>query len=269
MILAALLILAQPAAAAVPPTPSAPAAPRTLAQDRLDLCMDKARNDPTTAIAEASAWERETRGVDASEAQQCLGVAYTALLRWQAAERAFLAARDATPADDAFRRAQLATMAGNAALAEGRGAAAQVALEMAAADAELTGNDALRAMVHVDLARALVLQGDATRADAALARARELDPQSPFAWLLSATLARRLEKLDDARKYIETAAALAPDYAETALEAGVIAMLSGDEDAARKNWSTVIALEPDEEAAATARGYLIQLDAPPAEEASR
>src|SRR5690606_20562079 len=142
-----------------------------------------------------------------------------------------------------------------------------VALETAAADAEPTGDDALRAMVQVDLARALVLQGDATRADAALAHARQLDPQSPFAWLLSATLARRLEKLDEARKYIETAAALAPDYAETALEAGVVAMLSGDEDAARKNWSTVIALEPDEEAAATARGYLAQLDAPPAEEA--
>ena len=86
MIAAILLTLAQPAAAAPVPPP----APRTLAQDRLDVCMDQARTDPTTAIAEASAWERETGGVDRSEAQQCLGVAYTVLLRWEAAERAYV-----------------------------------------------------------------------------------------------------------------------------------------------------------------------------------
>ncbi|HWK40653.1 MAG TPA: tetratricopeptide repeat protein [Croceibacterium sp.] len=263
MIAAVLLTLAQPAAAAeaLPP----PSAPRTLAQDRLDLCMDKARNDPTTAISEASAWDRETGGTESSEAQQCLGIAYTAMLRWQAAERAFLASREAAPAADPFRRAQLAAMAGNAALAEGRGAAAQVALEMAATDATETGDAALQALVQVDLARALVLQGDTARAEAALETARMLDPQSPFAWLLSATLARRQNKLEEARSFIETAATLAPDYAETGLEAGVIAMLSGDEEGARKSWQSVIAVDPSGDEAATARGYLAQIDAPAAD----
>jgi tetratricopeptide (TPR) repeat protein len=251
MIAAALFALAQLAAEAP--------APRTLAEDRLDVCMDKARTDPTTAISEASNWERDTAGVERSEAQQCLGVAYTALLRWEAAERAFLAAREATPETDSFRRAQLAAMAGNAALAESRGAAAQIALDLAATDAEAAGDTALQSVVQVDRARALVLQGDTVRAEAALASARTLDPQSPFAWLLSATLARRLDKLDEAQGYIETAVTLAPDYPETGLEAGVIAMLRGNEEAARRSWQSVIEVEPDGEAAAAARGYLEQL----------
>jgi tetratricopeptide (TPR) repeat protein len=256
MIAAILLTLAQPAVAAPVPPP----APRTLAQDRLDVCLDQARNDPTTAIAEASAWERDTAGENRSEAQQCLGIAYTALLRWEAAERAFLAAREAAPAAALFRRAQLAAMAGNAALAEERGAAAQIALDLAASDAEASGDTALQAIVQVDLARALVMQNDTARAEASLASARTLDPQNVYAWLLSATLARRLDKLADAQSYVETAAGLAPDYPETGLEAGVIAMLSGNEEAAARSWRSVIELEPQGEAAATARGYLAQLD---------
>lgn len=224
--------------------------------------MDTARTDPTTAIANASKWQSETGAVDRSEAQQCLGIAYTSLLRWKAAESAFLAAREAAPADAHFRRAQLAAMAGNAALAESRGAAAQVALALAVSDAEASGDTGLQAIARVDLARALVLQGDTARAEADLESARTLDPQSPYAWLLSATLARRLGKLDEAQAYIETAATLAPDYPEIGVEAGVIAMLSGKEAAAKKSWQSVIELDPSGEAGATARGYLAQLEAP-------
>ncbi len=50
------------------------------------------------------------------------------------------------------------------------------------------------------------MQGDMAEAETALANARTLDPQSPYAWLLSATLARRLDKLDEAQRFIETAA---------------------------------------------------------------
>ena len=153
-------------------------------------------------------------------------------------------------------------MAGNAALAEGRGAAAQIALELAASDAEASDDTPLQAIVQVDLARALVLQRDTARAETTLANARTLDPQNAYAWLLSATLARRLDKLDEAQGHIETAASLAPDYPETGLEAGVIAMLSGNEEAAARSWRSVIELEPEGEAAATARGYLAQLDTP-------
>ena len=175
MILVSLaLFLAQDAAAAVP------APQRTVAEDRLSVCLRHARTDPTSAIVEASAWSSEASGTDASYPQQCLGLAYTMLLRWDAAERAFLAARDGAAADDHARRAQLATMAGNAALAGARAVDALIALELAAADAEASTDAALRGMVEVDRARALVLQGREAEAEATLAAARTLDPQSPF-----------------------------------------------------------------------------------------
>jgi tetratricopeptide (TPR) repeat protein len=230
-----------------------------LEQLRLDQCLARARGDPATAIAEASTWLGETGGAEASYPQQCLGYAYTLLLRWDAAERTFLAARDAELESNRFRRAQLATMAGNAALADGRGDAALIALALAAADAQASGDAALRSIVETDRARALVMQGSEGEAEAVLAAARSLDAQNALAWLLSATLARRVGKLDEAQAFIETAAALAQDYPEVGLEAGVIAMLQGREDAAAASWRSVVEVEPNSEAAAAARGYLAQL----------
>jgi tetratricopeptide (TPR) repeat protein len=257
LIATGLLALAQPAAEVSAPPVAPPT--RTLAEDRLELCLDRARTDPTTAIVEADAWAKDASGSDTSYPQQCLGMAYTALLRWSAAEQAFLAAHQAAAQTDHNRRARLAAMAGNAALAEERAVAALVALNLAAGDAEATGDAGLRAIVEIDRSRALVMQGEMAQAEATLANARTLDPQSPYAWLLSATLARRLNKLDEAQRFIETAATLSPGYPETGLEAGVIAMLAGREDSARTSWQSVIDLAPESEAAGTARGYLAQL----------
>ena len=238
------------------------AAGLTAEQARLEVCLDRARTDPATAISEASRWTAESSGAETSFPQHCLGMAYTALLRWQAAEQAFLAAREAAGPGNPVRRAQLATMAANAALAEERAEAALAALGLAATDAAAAGDDALRAIVEVDRARAMVLQGREGEAEIVLASARTLDPQAPFAWLLSATLARRLGKLDEAQGFIETAAAMSPNYPETGLEAGVIAMLQGREEAAATSWRSVIEVAPDSEEAATARSYLAQLEAP-------
>lgn len=237
-----------------------------LEQLRLDQCLARARGEPATAIAEASAWLGETHGPETSYPQQCLGYAYTLLLRWDAAERTFLAAREAELESNPFRRAQLATMAGNAAMADGRGDAALIALALAAADAEASGDAALRSIVETDRARALVMQGGEGEAEAVLAAARSLDAQNALAWLLSATLARRLGKLDEAQAFIVTAAALAQDYPEVGLEAGVIAMLQGREDAAEASWRSVVDVAPNSEAAAAARGYLAQLAAMSAQE---
>lgn len=267
MILAAFaLLLAQDTAVAPTPTP---APPRTVAEDRLSVCLDHARKDPASAIAEASNWAAGVTGPEASGPQQCLGLAYTMLLRWDAAEQAFLLARDAAGPNDHFRRAQLATMAGNAALAGERASDALATLDRAATDAAATTDKGLQAMVEVDRARAQVALGNESEAEATLAQARTLDPQSPFAWLLSATLARRLGKLEEAQGYIETAAKLSPDYPEIGLEAGVIAMLAGRTEAAEASWRSVIAIAPDSDAARSAKAYLAQAaeiaaDAPPA-----
>ena len=252
------LLFAQAASTGVP-----------LEQARLEVCLDHARADPGAAMTEASTWLSETVGAETSYPQQCLGYAYTLLLRWEAAESAFLAAREAELAANSFRRAQLATMAGNAALAESRADAAIAALDLAAADAEASGDAGLRSIVETDRARALVLQGNESEAEAVLAAARTLDAQNAMAWLLSATLARRLGKLGEAQGLIETAAALAPNYPEVGLEAGVIAMLQGRENAAQASWRSVVAIEPNSEAAATARDYLSQVAGPAAEAPGR
>jgi tetratricopeptide (TPR) repeat protein len=234
-------------------------------ETRLEACLDHARGDPAAGISEANTWLSETGGPVQSYPQQCLGYAYSLLLRWDAAERAFLAARDLEPEVSHFRRAQLAAMAANAALAEQRADAALASLAIAATDAAAADDAGLRALVETDRARALVLQGNEGAAEAVLAASRTLDPQAPLTWLLSATLARRLGKLDEAQGFIEIAAALAPDYAETALEAGVIAMLQGREEAAKTSWESAVDLDDGGLTADVARGYLAQL-AEPAEE---
>ena len=53
--------------------------------------------------------------------------------------------------------------------------------------------------------------------------------------MLSATLARRLNKLPDALAFIQTAAALLPSDPAVALEAGNIAIAAGDDNTARKH----------------------------------
>ena len=63
---------------------------------------------------------------------------------------------------------------------------------------------------------------------------------------------------------IEQAATLAPTNPEIGLEAGVIAVLGGREDAARQSWQSVIDLQPESLAAQTATGYLAQLGPAPA-----
>ena len=253
---APLLSLAQ--TVAEPPKP-----PRTVNEDRLALCLDQARNDPASAISDANEWAEGLAGADTSYPQQCLGYAYSALLRWQAAEGAFLLARDAVT--DPSRRARLGAMAANAALAENRASAALAILEVATRDALGSGDGELRAMVEVDRARAQVLAGDEAGAETTLASARTLDAQSPLAWLLSATLARRLGKLEEAQRFIETAAVLDSKDPEVPLEAGVIAILSGREDAAAASWNSVIAVAPNSSQATTARGYLAQITEPKAQ----
>jgi hypothetical protein len=45
-----------------------------------------------------------------------------------------------------------------------------------------------------------------------------------------------------------------------ALEAGLIAVLAGRDEAARKSWQSVIAIAPTSAEAQTARDYLAQLE---------
>ena len=93
----------------------------------------------------------------------------------------------------------------------------------------------------------------------ALDAATGLVPERSEAWLLKATLLRRMDRLAPAQEAIEQAARLAPTNPEIGLEAGVIAVLSGRDEAARQSWQSVIELQPESLAAATAKDYLDQL----------
>lgn len=232
----------------------------TVDQNRLNLCLAEAARDPASAITRASAWLDEGFGVERSRPLQCLGAAYVSLLRWQAAEGAFVSARLARPESDHEGRGRLAAMAGNAALADGRFQQAREHFDTAQADALAGGRIVLGGEVAADRAQALVGLGALDEAASALEQARRDAPQLAEAWLLSATLARRQDKLADAQALIQTAAALSPTDPLVALEAGLIAALAGNDDAARKSWQSVIDLASDSPQAATARNYLAQLD---------
>jgi tetratricopeptide (TPR) repeat protein len=256
--------LALTAALLIAQAGAAQAAAPTVQEDRLALCRQEARVDPATAMVTASLWLAESQGPGRSAPQQCLGFAYTSLLRWDAAESAFLAARQALLPGEHAARARLAGMAGNAALAGNRNEAALAAFDLARQDAQAAGDLVLAGSVEADRARALVALGRLNQAAEALARARQDAPQDASAWLLSATLSRRQERLDEALGQIRTAAALAPDDPAIGLEAGLIAALSGQDEAAETSWRAVLASSPDSPEASVARDYLAQL-APPAE----
>lgn len=236
--------------------PSTPVFNAPLADEaRFDSCMDMATDDPASGIMAANEWLIAGGGYFA---RHCLGFAYAKDGRWSAAADAFVAAaRDAELAHDK-RAANLWTQAGNAALASGDSAKAltyfDAALAQGMADGLMLGE------LHLDRARALVVAGRADEAEIALAEAHRLAPEDPLAWLLSATLARRLGKLDRAQADIDIAARLAPRDPEVALEAGNIAASAGQYDIARRNWTQAIDIRPEGPVAKTARGHLSELD---------
>jgi len=237
--------------------------PETAPHGQLQACLDAVSTDASDAVEQAEDWLEKTQGSARTEPQQCLGEAHAALGDWDEAEAAFLAGRDAAAASDRLLRAQLGGMAGNAALAGGAPERGLAALETAQADAAASSNIKLAGEIALDRARALVALKRNEDAAKALVEARTSSPDDPLAWLLSATLSRRMNKLVEAQAQIATAAQLNPRDPEIGLEAGLIAVLSGHDEAARKSWQSVVAMAPDSDAGATARSYIAQLGAPP------
>ena len=244
---------AQPAAARALPVP----------RSRLDYCLDAATSTPVDAIDDAEGWRDAVQGSARAEPNLCLGSAHARLEHWDEAEAAFLAGRDAAAENDRQMRAKLGAMAGNAALAQGAWERALAPLDMALADAKAASDLRRTGEVQIERARARVARKREAEASDALVEARTSAADNSLAWLLSATLSRRQGKLVAAQAQISTAAQLAPRDPEVGLEAGVIAMLAGNEVAARKSWQSAIDTAPASEAAARAKGYLAQLDASP------
>ncbi len=223
---------------------------------RFARCMDLATSDPAAGQQEAVRWRTEGGGV---LARQCLGVAYANDGKWAAAAGAFEdAAHEAETAKNA-RAANYWAQAGNAWLAAGDAVKARAAIDAALAANTLEGLELGEA--NLDRARASVAAGDLEGARSDIDRALNSADKDPLAWLLSATLARRMNDLPRAAKDIAEALRRSPDDAAVQLEAGNIAAASGKEADARTAWARVIELAPGSPAAGNARVALEQFGA--------
>ncbi|WP_374942626.1 hypothetical protein [Sphingomonas sp.] len=222
---------------------------------RYDACVELARTDPVAAREEATRWRIAGGGWFA---RQCAGLAYAQESDWAAAAGEFEAAARAAETGKDEHAAQYWAQAGNAWLAAGDGAKARAALDAALIAGTLTGLQLGEA--QLDHARALVATGalDTARTDIDLALTTASD--DPLVWLLSATLARRMDDLPRARKDIAEALRRSADDASVQLEAGNIAALGHDEAGARRAWGEAARLAPNADAGRSAVAALKQFD---------
>lgn len=271
--LLALALQVGPNQSAIPPTdlhqemrdrePQAPAEPlEDPSSQWLAECLALLEQDAARAHTMAQLQRNATSGTERVLANHCLGLAATELGLWDDAITAFEAARDETPAFETRARARFGMMAGNAALGAYDVPRAEAILLQAKVDASASGSAPLQSIAATDLARALVSMGRSEAALVELQEATSLAPDNPESWLLKATLLRRLERYDEAQPAIERAGELAPADPAVGLEAGVIALFAGREDAARSSWQSVIDLAPESDAARSAQNYLAQIAQP-------
>lgn len=223
----------------IPRPHSATAHQEAVTGQREESCLSQARNAPEQAIQTAAQWRARNGGIPAL---LCQGLAYSALDRWTEAANTFeTAAVEAERAHD-VRRADFWVESGNSWLAGGDPARARQAFDTALGIGGMQPQ--VEGEVHLDRARASVAAGDVAGARTDLDKGLTLVPGDPFAWYLSAALARRQNDLGRARTDITKAVGLAPDDAAVLLEAGNISGLSGDLDAARSFYERAVRAGP-------------------------
>lgn len=237
------------AARPVPNVPQADAA--TVARFR--ECAGLISSTPDRGVEFANAWRLQGGGL---YARQCLGLAYVALERWAPAAEVYEQAAREAGAGDA-RAADFWVQAGNAWVAAGQPTRAVLAFDAALATSSLS--DELRGEVHLDRARALVALGNDAGARQEIDRALRLVASDPFAWYLSAGLARRQNDLARAQTDIARALELGRDNPDINLLAGTIAGLAGNMVEAERLYRRVADAAPDSEAGRQARESLASL----------
>jgi len=248
---------------AAPAAPSAQAAadgripvPEKFAKP-FQVCLDQALESPDQGVVFAQKWRLEGGSF---YARHCMGFAYARAERWAPAIVAFeQAADEAERSGEMAQSARLWAQAGNAALASGDPAKARTSFDAALARGLPDGIE--KGETHLDRARALVALSDFKAARDSLDVALTQVPQDPLAWLLSATLARRLGELKLAQAHIARAVQLSPDDASVALEEGNIAVLTDHADIARSAWQRAVKLAPESPAGKAAADNLTRLPA--------
>ena len=235
-----------------------PAGPAVSASDRANRCAALVRTDPAAASVEASRWATAGGGVSA---HQCGGLAFTAQGKFAQAAAEFEAAALAAQLAHVDAAAHLYAQAGNAWLAANEPAKARTALDSALLQGTLSGLQLGEA--RLDHARALVAAGEMDSARSDLDRALQSAGDDPLAWLLSATLARRMGDPRRAATDIAEALKRSPDDAAVQLEAGNIAALAGDADRAQEAWTAAARLAPETATGRSARAALAQFGIAP------
>ncbi|MGN6122954.1 MAG: hypothetical protein ACTHOJ_08345 [Sphingomonas oligoaromativorans] len=230
--------------------PAGPADARS-PQARYQECIKQSDTDPAGAAQAATAWAASGGGALAAH---CLGIARSATEDWKGAADAFTAAADIASKTHDRMAASYWVSAGNAALAAGDTARARAALSSALADPALA--EQMKGEAYLDRARADVAAGDLPAARTDMNDALALVPADPMAWLLSATLARRMNDGTRAAADIKEAMLRAPNQADILYEAGNIAATNGHIDDARAQWSRAVAADPQSDVAKSARANL-------------
>lgn len=240
------ILLALAAASAPAPASAAPAA-----DARFKSCTALIAASPERAIADANDWRGKGGGVHARE---CEALALAAQERWPQAAAAFeLAASEAETAHDPSA-VDFRVQAGNAWLAAGDAGKARTIFDTALAALTLTPE--MRGEIHLDRGRASVALDDLAGARRDFDKAIELAPNDPFAWYMSAALARRQRDLKRAQDHIARAVSMAPEDAELLLEAGNIAAMSGEADGARGLYAKAARVAPNSDAGRRAAAAL-------------
>lgn len=190
----------------------------------------------------------------AAARDRCIGGALAEAKRWHEAAGVF---ENAAKLVNSTKATDLWTQAGNAWLAAGEPAKAGAALDAALVWSE-GRSDFDKGELRLDRARAAVAAGDLDAGRTVLDQALTAVPTDPLAWLLSATLARRMGQPARAAKDIAEALKRAPDDAAVQLEAGNIAALAGDAERAKERWGDAARLQPDGDAGRAAKAVLAQ-----------
>jgi Tfp pilus assembly protein PilF len=220
---------------------------------RFQACLALIKKDPAAAIEQADEWAKRSNNVPS---RHCLGLAFVAAERWTPAVVTFeQAAREAELQRDG-RAAALWSQAGNAALAGDDPTKARPYFDRALALPALP--PVMQGETWLDRARADVALADLAQARVDLDKGLALVPQDPFAWLLSATLARRQSDLPRAASDIAKAVKGAPNDPSVALEEGNIAAAAGQGDAAKRAWTRAAQLAPGDPEGKAATAALAQ-----------
>ena len=238
----------------VAPLPASPDAATTPSEQALYAdCVRAANEGVPGAIDAATQWKNGTGGVPA---RHCLGLAYMGASIGQAMASGIHAARVAE-AQGNPAAAELYGQAGNALLLAEQYARAEVVLSNALVLAARRGGKA-KGELLIDRARAREAQGNSPGARVDLEEAVTLAPDEAAGWLLLGVLARREERLADARPALANALRLAPSDPDVQVEAGNMAAMDGDYAKARALWNAAVRAAPGTPAGKAADAALLR-----------